>query len=105
MSHAQYTWSSFALFSEKNMQPKFFGHPGKTYGKSGSFTPPMTCDFVFIYILGLDGVMVPIIFGNEPYGSVLPYSKEFIKFGCPEPSKKCLPLETFCSSFMKFWYF
>ena len=38
-------------------------------------------------ILGLGGVMVPILFGNDLLWDDLPYSKGFMKFGCLEPSK------------------
>ena len=44
-------------------------------------------------IFGLVGVRVPILFGNDlPWSA---YSNGFVKFGCPEPSKKCLTFETF----------
>ena len=39
-------------------------------------------------IFGLVGVRVPIFFGNDLARNDLPYSKGFMKFGCPEPSKK-----------------
>ena len=32
---------------------------------------------------------------NDLLSNDLPYSKGFMKFGCPEPSKKCLTFETF----------
>ena len=38
-------------------------------------------------ILGLGGVRVPILFGNDLLWNDLPYSKGFMKFGCLEPSK------------------
>ena len=38
-------------------------------------------------ILGLGGVRVPILFGNDLPRNDLPYSKGFMKFGCLEPSK------------------
>ena len=38
---------------------------------------------------------VPILFGNDSPRSDLSYTKGFMKFGCPEPSKKCLTFETF----------
>ena len=46
-------------------------------------------------IFGLGGVRVPIFFGNDLARNDLPYSKGFMKFGCPEPSKKCLTFEAF----------
>ena len=45
-------------------------------------------------IFGLGGVRVKILFENELPGSDLPYSKGFMKFRCPEPSKKRLTFET-----------
>ena len=48
-------------------------------------------------IFGLGRVRVPILFGKDLPRSDLPYTKEFIKFGCPEPSKKFLTFETFVS--------
>ena len=39
-------------------------------------------------IFGLGRVRVPILFGNYFPRSDLPYTKGFMKFGCPEPSKK-----------------
>ena len=38
-------------------------------------------------ILGLGRVRVPILFGNDLLWNDLPHSKEFMKFGCLEPSK------------------
>ena len=46
-------------------------------------------------IFGLGRVRVPLLFGNDLPRSDLPYTKGFMKFGCPEPSKKCLTFETF----------
>ena len=46
-------------------------------------------------ILGLGGVRVPIFFGDDLLWNDLPYSKGFVKFGCPEPSTNCLTFETF----------
>ena len=39
-------------------------------------------------IFGLGRARVPILFGNYFPRSDLPYTKGFMKFGCPEPSKK-----------------
>ena len=47
----------------------------------GHIVPPLS-------ILELGGVRVPILFGNDLPRSDLPYTKGFMKFGCPEPSKK-----------------
>ena len=49
-------------------------------------------------IFGLGGVRVPILFGNYLPRNDLPYSKGFMKFGCPEPSKKMFDFWHFCSS-------
>ena len=38
-------------------------------------------------MLGLGWVRVPILFGNNFLWNDLPYSKGFMNFGCPEPSK------------------
>ena len=57
-------------------------------GRAHCAPPPLN-------IFGFGWVRVPILFGNDLLRNDLPYSKGFIKFGCPEPSKKCLPLETF----------
>ena len=38
-------------------------------------------------IFGLGRVRVPILFGNYFPRSDLPYTKGFMKFGCPQPSK------------------
>ena len=46
-------------------------------------------------ILGLDGVRVQILYGNDFLLNYLPHSKGFMKIGCLEPSKKCLTFETF----------
>ena len=37
--------------------------------------------------VGLGRVRVPILFGNYFPRSDLPYTKGFMKFGCPQPSK------------------
>ena len=39
-------------------------------------------------------VLLPILVGNDLPRHDLPYSKGFMKFGCQEPSKKCLTFET-----------
>ena len=44
-------------------------------------TPPS------LNILGLGGVSVPILFGIDLLWNDLPFSKEFRKFGCLQPSK------------------
>ena len=49
-------------------------------------------------IFGLGRVRVPILFGNYLPRSYLPYTKGFMKFGCPEPSKKVFDFRNFCSS-------
>ena len=49
-------------------------------------------------IFGLGRVRVPILFGNDLPRSDLPYTKGFMKFGCPEPSKKVFDFWNFCSS-------
>ena len=49
-------------------------------------------------IFGLGRVRVPILFGNYFPRSDLPYTKGFMKFGCPEPSKKVFDFWNFCSS-------
>ena len=54
----------------------------------GHIVPPLN-------IFGLGRVRVPILFGNDLPRSDLPYTKGFMKFGCPEPSKKFLTFETF----------
>ena len=56
----------------------------------GHIVPPLN-------IFGLGRVRVPIFFGNYFPRSDLPYTKGFMKFGCPEPSKKSLTFETFIS--------
>ena len=57
----------------------------------GHIVPPLN-------IFGLGRVRVPIIFGNYLPRSYLPYTKGFMKFGCPEPSKKVFDFRNFCSS-------
>ena len=57
--------------------PAYFGISG-TGG--GHIVPPLS-------ILGLGGVRVPILFGNDLPMNDWPYSKGFRKFGCLEPSK------------------
>ena len=49
-------------------------------------------------IFGLGRVRIPILFGNYFPRSDLPYTKGFMKFGCPEPSKKVFDFWNFCSS-------
>ena len=39
-------------------------------------------------IFGLGRVRVPIRFGNDLPRIDLPYTKGFMKFGCPEPYRK-----------------
>ena len=63
-------------------------------------------------IFGLGGVRVPILFGNDLPRNDLTYSKGFMKFGCQEPSKKCLTLfwggiasEQTHYSVTKFWIY
>ena len=51
-----------------------------------------------VNIFGLGRVRVQILFGNYLPRSYLPYTKGFIKFGCPEPSKKVFDFRNFCSS-------
>ena len=76
-----------------------------TKGMSSKFTqtllslpPLMNNDYqgsinpIWVYlntgnILGLSGVRVPILFGNDLPLNDWPYSKGFMKFGCLEPSK------------------
>ena len=57
--------------------PAYFGISG-TGG--GHIVPPLS-------ILGLGGVRVPILFGNDLSWNDLPYLKGFMKFGCLEPFK------------------
>ena len=57
----------------------------------GHIVPPLN-------IFGLGRVRVPILFGNYLPRSYLPYTKGFMKFGCPEPSKKVFDFRNFCSS-------
>ena len=57
----------------------------------GHIVPPL-------YIFGLGRVRVPILFGNDLPRSDLPYTKGFMKFGCPEPSKKVFDFWNFCWS-------
>ena len=59
--------------------------------RRGHIVPPLN-------IFGLGRVRVPILLGNYLPRSYLPYTKGFMKFGCPEPSKKCFVFEFFCSS-------
>ena len=46
-------------------------------------------------MFGLGGVRAPILFENDLSLSDLSYSKGFMNFGCPEPSKKTFDFETF----------
>ena len=78
----------------------------------GTMCPPPPLN-----ILGLGGVRVPILFGNDLLWNNLRYSKGFIKIGCLEPSEIMFDFETFSWSesrltqfvrvppFVKFWYF
>ena len=66
--------------------PAYFGISGTVGG--GHIVPPLS-------ILGLGGVRVPILFGNDLPMNDWPYSKGFMKFGCLEPSKMMFD---FCSS-------
>ena len=59
--------------------------------RGGHIVPPLN-------IFGLGRVRVPILFGNYLPRSYLPYTKGFMKFGCPEPSKKVFDFRNFCSS-------
>ena len=61
--------------------PAYFGISGIRGGRGGHIVPPLN-------IFGLGGVRVPILFGNDLPRNDLSYSKGFMKFGCPEPSKK-----------------
>ena len=45
--------------------------------------------------LGLSGVKVPILFGNDLLWNDLPYSKGLLNFGCPEPFKIMFDFEFF----------
>ena len=58
--------------------PAYFNVSGT---RGGHIVPPLN-------IFGLGRVRVPILFGNYLPRSYLPYTKGFMKFGCPEPSKK-----------------
>ena len=58
--------------------PAYFDVSGT---RGGHIVPPLN-------IFGLGRVRVPILFGNYLPRSYLPYTKGFMKFGCPEPSKK-----------------
>ena len=60
------------------------------YRGGGHIVPPLN-------IFGLGRVRVPILFGNYLPRSYLPYTKGFMKFGCPEPSKKMFDFWNFCS--------
>ena len=51
-----------------------------------------------ICLTQLGGVRVPILFGNDLRRSDLPYTKGFMKLGCPEPSKNVFDFWNFCSS-------
>ena len=86
--------------------PAYFGISGT---RGGHIVPPLS-------ILGLGGVRVPILFGNDLPMNDWPYSKGFMKFGCLEPSKSMfdfwifLLIERRLSKFvraplMKFQYF
>ena len=68
--------------------PAYFGISGT---RGGHIVPPLN-------IFGLGRVRVPILFGNYFPRSDLPYTKGFMKFGCPEPSKKVFDFRNFCSS-------
>ena len=48
-----------------------------------------------INIFGLNGVRVPILFGNDFLWNDSPYSKGFMNFGCLEPSKIMFDFEFF----------
>ena len=61
------------------------------YWGGGTLCPPLN-------IFGLGRVRVPILFGNYFPRSDLPYTKGFMKFGCPEPSKKVFDFWNFCLS-------
>ena len=61
------------------------------YQGGGTFWPPLN-------IFGFGRIRVPILFGNYFPRSDLPYTKGFMKFGCPEPSKKVFDFWNFCSS-------
>ena len=68
--------------------PAYFDVSGT---RGGHIVPPLN-------IFGLGRVRVPILFGNYLPRSYLPYTKGFMKFGCPEPSKKVFDFRNFCSS-------
>ena len=68
--------------------PAYFDVSGT---RGGHIVPPQN-------IFGLGRVRVPILFGNYLPRSYLPYTKGFMKFGCPEPSKKVFDFWNFCSS-------
>ena len=59
--------------------------------RGGHIVPPLN-------IFGLGRVRVPILFGNYFPRSDLPYTKGFMKFGCPQPSKTVFDFWNFCSS-------
>ena len=58
--------------------PAYFDVSGT---RGGHIVPPLN-------IFGLGKVRVPILFGNYLPRSYIPYTKGFMKFGCPEPCKK-----------------
>ena len=51
------------------------------------------------------GVRVPNLFGYDLLQNDLPYSKGFLKFGYPEPSKKVFDFWNFCSSKWRLTWF
>ena len=55
-------------------------------------------------VFGLGGVRVPIFFENDLPRNDLPYTKGFMKFWCPEPSKKMFDFWNFCSSMRLYAY-
>ena len=58
-------------------------------GKGGTLCPPPQIS------LGLGRARAPILFGNDLPRSDLSYTKGFMKFGCPEPSKIRFDFEIF----------
>ena len=78
---SSFSYSVFTLF-----RLAYFGVSGI---QGGGHCHQISLDWV-----GLE-TRVPILFRNNLRRSDLPYSKGFMKFGCPEPSKKCLTFEPF----------
>ena len=83
------TWSDLIKKSTLTLfKPAYLGV--SKYQGGGHIVPPLST-------LGLGGVRVPILFGNDLTMNDWPYSKGFMKFGCLELSKNVWFMIFWCS--------